>query len=213
MINQKKNYETELPEGYAECMVIDAKNLKLGIILNVVALIPFIIVIAIILAFCDLGSIFEPFTRGFLGCFYMLCFIIVMLLYIVLHELVHGVAYKLMTGQKLTFGMTLTVAYCGVPDIYVYRKAALIALLAPFVVFTVIFGLLTLFLPTAFLKVLAGFLLAIHLGGCSGDLYDTLLYLTRFKSSSTLMRDTGPKQTFYQKNITDNQKNTDTPDK
>ena len=54
-------------------------------------------------------------------------FIAAMLLYIVLHELTHGIAYKLTTGRKLTFGFTLSVAYCGVPDIYVYRKAAMTA--------------------------------------------------------------------------------------
>ncbi|MCQ2122483.1 MAG: DUF3267 domain-containing protein, partial [Fibrobacter sp.] len=62
----------------------------------------------------------------------------VMLVYIVLHELVHGAVYKLLTGQKLTFGFKASVAYCGVPDIYVYRRTALAALLAPFVVFDIV---------------------------------------------------------------------------
>ena len=46
-------------------------------------------------------------------------------------------------------------------------------------------------------RYMAAFLLATHLGGCVGDLYDTGLYLFRFRDPDTLMQDTGPKQTFY----------------
>ena len=42
-------------------------------------------------------------------------------------------------------------------------------------------------------------LLGLHIGGCAGDLYDTRLYFTRFRDPMTLMRDTGPAQTFYVK--------------
>ena len=45
----------------------------------------------------------------------------------------------------------------------------------------------------------AALLLALHLGGCIGDLYDAWLYLFRFRDPATLMQDTGPKQTFYVK--------------
>ena len=41
-----------------------------------------------------------------------------MVLYMVLHELTHGLFYKIFTHEKLKFGMTLTVAYCGIPRIY-----------------------------------------------------------------------------------------------
>ena len=123
----------------------------------------------------------------------------VMILYLVLHELTHGAAYKLLTGRRLTFGVSLTAAYCGVPDVYVYRKTALISLLAPFVVFDLVFVLLTLLLPDPWYRLDAALMLALHVGGCSGDLYDTFLYLTKFRDPATLMRDTGPKQTFYVK--------------
>ena len=127
----------------------------------------------------------------------LLIFLAVLLIYIVLHELTHGAAYKLMTRQKLTFGMTLSVAYCGVPDIYVYRRTALISLLAPFVVFTVVFGAAAILITDPIGKILAAFMLALHVGGCVGDLYDTILFLFRFRDPLTLMRDTGPKQTIY----------------
>ena len=42
-------------------------------------------------------------------------------------------------------------------------------------------------------------LTATHFGGCSGDIYDLLLYVFKFKDETTLMIDTGPKQVFYTK--------------
>ncbi len=134
---------------------------------------------------------------GYLLSIRLLVFCAALLAYVILHELVHGAAYKILTKQKLTFGLTLTVAYCGVPDIYVYRKASLIALLAPFVLFTVLFAVLLFFMPTAVDKCLMAFLLGVHVGGCVGDLYGAALYVFRFRDPETLMRDTGPAQTFY----------------
>ena len=189
-----KHYETELPAGYREAYTIDAANKKTGVTLNLVAAV--IMVAAMIPAILIIrpGNILEGFSFSR----YLITFG-GLLVYLVLHELVHGAAYKLLTRQKLTFGLTATVAYCGVPNIYVYRRASMISLLAPFCVFTVVFGLLTALLQNAWDKTFAAAVLAIHLGGCVGDLYDTGLYLFRFRDPGTLMRDTGPKQTFYVK--------------
>ena len=189
-----KHYETELPAGYREAFTIDAANKKTGVTLNLVAAV--IMVAAMIPAILIIrpGNILEGFSFSR----YLITFG-GLLVYLVLHELVHGAAYKLLTRQKLTFGLTATVAYCGVPNIYVYRRASMISLLAPFCVFTVVFGLLTALLHNPWDKTFAAAVLAIHLGGCVGDLYDTGLYLFRFRDPGTLMRDTGPKQTFYVK--------------
>ena len=189
-----KHYETELPAGYREAFTIDAANKKTGVTLNLVAAV--IMVAAMIPAILIIrpGNILEGFSFSR----YLITFG-GLLVYLVLHELVHGAAYKLLTRQKLTFGLTATVAYCGVPNIYVYRRASMISLLAPFCVFTVVFGLLTALLQNPWDKTFAAAVLAIDLGGCVGDLYDTGLYLFRFRDPGTLMRDTGPKQTFYVK--------------
>lgn len=191
----KRTYEAELPAGYTETKIIDAKNTKLAVILNVIALI--ITVAVITIAYFIIRpkeSYFSSISNS-----RNIIFIIILLAYIILHELVHGAAYKLLTKQKLKFGLTLSVAYCGVPDIYVYRRAALIALLAPLIVFLFIFGLPVFIFADSWDKIYASALLGLHIGGCSGDIYDTLLYLFKFRSNDTLMRDTGPKQIFYTK--------------
>ena len=191
-----KNYELTLPAGYREAMLIDAGNKKLGILLNVIA---FAITVLILILIVPLLHLREHAASVFITLPKLIVFTVSPIIYLVAHELVHGVAYKLLTGQKLTFGLTLTVAYCGVPHIYVYRRTALISLLAPFVVFSLLFGGLTLFLRDALWKLIFAILLALHVGGCAGDLYDTLLFLIRFRDPDTLMNDTGPAQRFYVK--------------
>ena len=189
-----KHFETDLPAEYREAFTIDAASKKTGVTLNLVAAVIMAAVLIPAILIIRPGNILEGFSFS-----RYLITIGTLLVYLVLHELVHGAAYKLLTRQKLTFGFTATVAYCGVPDIYVYRRASMIALLAPFCVFTVVFGLAVALLQDPWDKTFAAAVLAIHLGGCVGDLYDTGLYLFRFRDPGTLMRDTGPRQTFYVK--------------
>ena len=190
----KKSYETELPEGYSEAYTVDAKKGKTVLLMNLACFAITAAVIAIAWLIIKPKNYFENYD--FL---HSIIFIVAMLLYIVLHELTHGAAYKLTTGRKLTFGFTLSVAYCGVPDIYVYRKAAMTALLAPFFVFIPVFLIPSFLFANAWDKFYCSVLFAMHIGGCVGDLYDTILYIFKFRSPDTLMRDTGPKQTFYTK--------------
>ena len=120
------------------------------------------------------------------------------LAYIVLHELAHGVAYRALTGEKLTYGFTLSVAFCGVPHIYVSRKTSLIASATPLVVFGILLGgaaAVLFFYDTVLYMVVAWFLSA-HLCGCVGDLWVISTLLFRLRDPETLVRDTGPKQTF-----------------
>ena len=174
---KRRSFEEALPEGYVPRLTVDCQDKKLGILMNLAAL---AIMAVLCVVFWRLIQPRDAFLAAPLTSLLKTAvFMVAVSAYIVLHELLHGAAYKLLTGRKLTFGLTWSVAYCGVPDIFVYRSAALVALLAPFVVFTVVF------------------LLATHLGGCVGDLYDTGLYLFRFRDPDTLMQDTGPKQTFY----------------
>ena len=105
----KKSYETELPEGYSEAYTVDAKNGRTVIIMNLACLAITAAIIAIAWLIIKPNNYFENYD--FL---HSIIFIAAMLLYIVLHELTHGIAYKLTTGRKLTFGFTLSVAYCGV---------------------------------------------------------------------------------------------------
>lgn len=195
-----KHFERVLPGNYREAKVVDASSKKMTLCMNAAALALFAVcfIAGMLLMHIDFGALISARKEN-AGPFalHIVVFIVCTLAYIVLHELTHGLAYKLLTKEKLTFGMKVTVAYCGVPHIYVYRKAALISLLAPFTVFTVVFAVMTAVITNPLDRLLSLVLLSTHLSGCVGDLYDTLLYLFRFRDPRTLMQDTGPKQTFY----------------
>lgn len=195
-----KNYEAELPQNYKLVKTIDAKNAKVGIALNLIA--SLVVVACIVGAYFIVGVSLNDLigldeNYGFGNIIRSVVFLVVMVVYIILHELVHGAAYKALTKQKLTFGFTLTVAFCGVPQIYVYRKTALISVLAPFVVFLPVFLVLCFVLPNPLEKLLAATMLGMHVGGCCGDLWVAGLLLFKLRDKATLMNDTGPKQTFY----------------
>ena len=193
-----ENYYKQLPEGYEEAFVVDAKEKKTSIILTLGSIVLTVLVFIPVGIFSDFRTAFGA-LRDRSAVLPYVVFMFSLVAYIVLHELLHGAAYKALTHQKLTFGFTLTVAFCGVPDIIVSRKTALIALLTPFVTFNVVFIPLLIWLHgvNILFYTLAGIVFAIHFGGCIGDLYMTYLLLFRFKDPKTLMNDTGPKQTIY----------------
>ncbi len=197
----KKNYEKELPQGYRQAFYINAKDTKTGLVLNGVALLILIGILAIVFTTSEFSvfGVLESEPLWFSAC--MMIMAIGLVAYMVLHELTHGIAYKALTKQKLTFGISWSCAFCGVPNVYVYRRAAIIALMSPFILFTLL--LLPLFIWTAFINPLlyfvTGVIFGLHVGGCSGDLYMFFLLIFKFKDRELLMRDTGPEQFLYVK--------------
>ena len=145
----KKNYELELPNNYEEVYHIDAKSKRIGVIFTIASLVILVVVmgICIIPLLLDKNVSFS-FDESIFGPYFV--FMLVMVVYIILHELVHGIAYKALTKQKLTFGLSWSCAFCGVPNIYCYRKTALIALVSPLIVFTLIFVPVTILLYRAY---------------------------------------------------------------
>ena len=195
-----ENYYKTLPEGYREVKVVDAKEKKTSVLFVVFSFVLTAIPLVPVILTAGGGprTLVEQNGRAH-SMIAVAVFLVSLVLYLVLHELVHGAVYKALTHQKLTFGFTLTVAFCGVPDVYTSRKTALVALLAPFVTFSVILIPLALWFYSfnKLYYLLSGVLFAIHFGGCVGDLYMTYLLLFKYKDPRTLMNDTGPKQTIY----------------
>ena len=197
-MDRTRNFARELPEGYRLIKTVDAGDKRFGLLMNLAG--------TALSAVAGVGGFFLKFGRdpgssvsvgGNVWVFegMLLGLLLSIVAYLVLHELTHGLVYKILTGEKLTFGLKLTCAYCGVPDIYVTAKTALLSLLAPFTVFSVAF-LVPFFLLSGPLALGFLVLFALHFGGCVGDLYDTFLLLFRLKGK-LLMRDSGPQQNFY----------------
>ncbi len=193
------NFERELPSNYKLVKHVNAKDTKFGIIMNLIALAVFVVVMVLAVALGLIGNRFSlPLPiREWYGLYFI--FVILLIVYIVAHELVHGIAYKSLTGEKLSFGISWSCAFCGVPNIYTYRKAAMISVSAPLIVFSVLFTALAAtcyFTSTAYFLMFAA-VLGLHLGGCSGDVYVMYLLGVKYKGQKTLMRDTGAEMSIY----------------
>lgn len=188
-------YYLELPENYKLDKTIDMKKMSTNIFLNVLnilfVIISFLILIPLKFKEIKIDNLVELSIVMFIA-------LIGFIIYIVLHELTHGLFYKIFTKQKLTFGVSLTYAYCGVPNIYVRKKEAIIACLSPLVIFSIIFLTLIFILPPNYINLSIIILFSFHFGGCSGDIYLALILLTKYKKD-TYIKDTGPTQYIYKK--------------
>ena len=188
-----KTFERELPGGYKIATVMDASKGRFAVVFTLISLLFLIVAVAAM----ALPFVFEPEDIDDLP-YLSVSFLLGMVasfVYIVLHELVHGAAYKRLTGEKLTYGFTFTCAYCGVPKIFTYRRTALIAVLAPFVLFSLILipALVVAYYVSFGLYLALGVLFAMHFSGCSGDVYVAALLLFKYKDARVLINDTGPK--------------------
>ena len=196
---KQQNFERELPQGYRQVFYLNAKSVKVGVILNLVAIAVLAVVMMIaVVALALLADEYKLDTDPVRALIALWVFLLAMIAYIVLHELVHGIAYKSLTGEKLTYGISWSCAFCGVPNIYTCRKTALVALVAPLIVFSVVLGGLCvwMFFVDHWFYFMSAFLLGLHLGGCSGDIY-MMMVLSKYKDPKLLMKDTGPEQTLY----------------
>ena len=191
-----KNFERELPQGYRLAVLMDATRGKFMVIMLLLSLVIMVVcAVSMALPF----FICEPPAWDFDLIITSLIAFIGCVAYIILHELVHGAVYKKMTGEPLTYGFSLTCAYCGVPKIYSYRRCALYAVLTPFVIFSIVLIPLMIIawhVSVAFYIIVA-FVALQHFSGCSGDLFVTCMLLFRYRDERTLMNDTGPRMTLF----------------
>ena len=198
---KEQNYCRELPAGYTQAYYLNCKKISVGLIFTVISLVVLVLVMALSAVPMMLGA--QPGSavelEGFAALGVMYGFLALMLVYIVLHELVHGIFYKALTGEKLTFGISWSCAFCGVPNIYTYRRTSIISAAAPLVLFTAIMlpVQIVLFFVHPLLYWMMALLFGIHLGGCCGDGFLILLLLVKYKDPRVLVRDTGPEQYIY----------------
>ncbi len=186
------NYFKELPSGYTEDFRIDAKDQKTGLILNLLSL---LIMIGLFLV-CFFTKV-KQFPTEEYSWKYLLYLALLLVGMTIVHELTHGIFYKIFTGQKLHFGFSWSCAYCGVLDVYVCKIPSLITTLAPFVLHSIWMIVLLCVLQNQIWVTIISILFAVHTGGCLGDWYVSLLLLKYPKE--VLVRDMGAEQTFYLK--------------
>lgn len=186
-----------LPEGYREIYSIDLqKNGKMSLLVNLLAI---IIAVALILPMHFLVPITSLFSMETGLYNYLLRFgalLVLMIVYVVLHELVHGAAMKICGTTKVKYGFTGLYAFAGSDDYY-DKKSYIFIALAPIVLLGVVIAVINPFVsgewfwPVYLLQV-------INLSGAAGDLFVTVKF-SRFPKN-ILIKDYGVGMTVYSEN-------------
>ena len=124
----------------------------------------------------------------------VLAILLALVAVLLLHELVHGAFFWLLTRSRPRFGLQITYAYAAAPDWYIPRNPYLVVGLSPLALITLVGVALMPVLPEAWVLpwVLA---LALNASGSVGDVYIIGWLLSQ--PGDTLVNDHGDSIHFY----------------
>ena len=164
-----------LPEGYKEIYKIDLqKDKKAALLVNVLAVVIALVMVVPMCFIVPISSLFgmESGLRDYIIRFVAL--IVLMVLYLVLHELVHGVAMKICGTKEVKYGFTGMYAFAGSTDYY-DKKAYIFIALAPVVFWGIVLAIVNPFVSVEWFWVVY-FIQIINLSGAAGDLFVTVKF-------------------------------------
>jgi len=185
---------TVLPEGYAPILHVDLqRDKKKALLVNGIALL-----IGVVLTLAGhwvvpIGTMFSMkagMAAYFLRFIVLFCGVVV---YMILHELVHGVFMKRFSGEKVKYGFTGMYAYAG-SDACFDKKSYIIIALAPVVIWGVVLAVLSVVVSEPWFWVVY-FIQISNLSGAAGDYYVTWKF--RSLPSDILVQDSGVSMTVY----------------
>jgi len=183
-----------LPQGYTELYSVNLqKDKKMMVLVNIAAT---IIAVAMVVPACfyvPISALFDM-ENGFVS--YVIRFAslaVFTVLYMFLHELVHGIAMKLCGTKKVKYGFTGMYAFAGSEDYY-DKKAYIFIALAPVVLWGIVLAIITPFVPAEWFWVVY-FIQVSNVSGAAGDFFVTLKF-SRFPKD-ILIKDSGVGMTVY----------------
>ena len=185
-----------LPEAYQEIYSVDLqKERKTALFVTLIALLISAQLIIPMLFLVPVSTLFDM-SRG-LGRYAIrfAALLVLLIAYMVLHELVHGIAMKICGTEKVKYGFTGLYAFAGSDDYY-SKKAYIFIALAPVVLWGVVLAIICPLVPDDWFWVVY-FIQITNLSGAAGDLYVTVRF-SRFPKD-ILVRDYGVGMTVYSK--------------
>lgn len=159
-----------LPEDYGEIYSLNLqKDKRTAIIVNLLALAIAAVMAVSMNFFVPVTSVFDM-SGGIVRYFLRLAALIVlMVLYMFLHELVHGIAMKLCGTKRVKYGFTGLYAFAGSEDYY-DKKSYIFIALAPIVLWGTVLAAVNFFVPTEWFWIVYMIQL-INISGAAGDLF------------------------------------------
>ncbi|MGL6219469.1 MAG: DUF3267 domain-containing protein [Lacrimispora sphenoides] len=181
----------QLPEGYKEIRKVDlTEDKKTFIVINIFSFIFFI-------AMAFIGAIINPinFTVDSKFMYLLILAVFLYIIYIIMHEAIHGYYMKKFSGIKAHYGHAWFCAYAG-SDAYFNKKHYIIISLAPVVILGIVLFIINAMVPQSYFWVIY-FVQMGNIAGAAGDLYVT--YLMSKMPDDTLTQDTGVSMAMYSK--------------
>ena len=184
-----------LPEGYHEYYSLDLqKDKKTAVLVNALAVLIMLAMFVPMILVIPLSESFRLDTGTILR---LAVLVVSLIVYIVLHELVHGIAMKSCGTKKVKYGFTALYAFAGSDDYY-DKSAYIYIALAPVALFGILLAVVTPLVPRAWFWVVY-FIQIMNLSGAAGDLYVTVKF-SRFPKD-ILIRDHGVGMTVFSKEL------------
>lgn len=177
-----------LPEDYGEIYSLNLqKDKRTAIIVNLLALAIAAVMAVSMNFFVPVTSVFDM-SGGIVRYFLRLAALIVlMVLYMVLHELVHGIAMKLCGTKRVKYGFTGLYAFAGSEDYY-DKKSYIFIALAPIVLWGTVLAAVNFFVPTEWFWIVYMIQL-MNISGAAGDLFAAVKFSRMPKN--ILIQDSG----------------------
>lgn len=183
-----------LPEGYQEIFSVNLQeDKKIAVLVNGLGLL-IMLVMAILMHFhVSIASLFDM-SQG-LGVYVLRVVVLLfaIVVYLFLHELVHGITMKFFGTKKVKYGFTGLYAFVGSDDYY-DKKSYIAIALAPIVVWGVVLVLINALVPYEWFWVVY-FVQIMNISGAVGDLYVTAKFSRMPKD--ILVQDSGIGMTVY----------------
>ncbi|MGN1481368.1 DUF3267 domain-containing protein [Porcipelethomonas sp.] len=188
---------TSLPDDYREVLKIDLqKNKKSALLVNGLAML--IAAVMVLIPLLSENTRFVIMDYLFENSFFKLITLLVgIVVYFILHELVHGIFMKKFSGIKPKYGFTGLYAYAG-STAYFNKKSYICIALAPIVVWGIVLVVLQFAVPSSW-SFIAYVIQIINISGAAGDIYVT--YKMSRLPSDILVNDTGVSMTVYSSEI------------
>ena len=187
---------SNLPQGYENIYTVNLqKDKKTSLFVNLFSILIGILMVVLMHFIIPVFLLFDM-SEGLKN--YLIRFAVLFvlaILYLILHELVHGIAMKICGTEKVKYGFAGLYAFAGSDDYYDKRSYIFIAL-APIVFLGIVLAVINPFVPTKWFWVV--YLIQVfNVSGAAGDFFVTFKFLHFPKD--ILIKDSGLEMTVYSK--------------
>ncbi len=194
-MNKKVFSLAELPESYKEIFSVKLTNKKQVLLVNAIATFIAVLMITPLCFSVQFRTLFISETSsGFILVKYIVL-LVLLVLYMVLHEAVHAIVMKYYGAKKCNFGFNGLYAWAGA-DCFFPKKPYIVIALAPVVFWGIVLLVCNFLVPYDWFWVV--YIIQIcNVSGAAGDFYVSWKFSKM--DSDILVKDTGHSMTVYGK--------------